>query len=103
MSATALGWGALLLVVGGGIAGAHLALMAVGTGFFPPSMLSGAIGLAVAIARVGAIAGPLAGGWIIASGASAQTFLLALAVPVLVCAAGVLLIPAAQRSSAPRF
>ena len=73
--------------------------MAVGTSFYPPRMLSSAIGLAVAIARVGAIAGPLVGGWAIGQGAGASGFFLLLMLPVLICAAGVLAIPAAQRSS----
>jgi AAHS family 4-hydroxybenzoate transporter-like MFS transporter len=92
-----LSWGSLLLVVGGGIAGAHLALMAVGTSFYPPWILSSAIGIAVAVARIGAIAGPMLGAWLIAEGASPQTFFLVLMIPVLVCAAGVVLIPKAQR------
>jgi MFS transporter, AAHS family, 4-hydroxybenzoate transporter len=95
-----LSWGSLLLVVGGGIAGAHLALMAVGTTFYPPWILSSAIGIAVAVARIGAIAGPLIGGWLIARGASPQTFFLVLMIPVLVCAVGVMLIPRAQRGAA---
>jgi AAHS family 4-hydroxybenzoate transporter-like MFS transporter len=94
-----LGWGSLLLVVGGGIAGAHLALMAVGTTFYPPWILSSAIGIAVAVARIGAIAGPMVGAWLVAGGASPQAFFLVLMVPVLVCAAGVTLIPKAQRGT----
>jgi AAHS family 4-hydroxybenzoate transporter-like MFS transporter len=90
-------WGAMLLVVGSGIAGAHLALMAVGTSFYPASVLSAAIGIAVAVARLGAIAGPMLGAALIGHGASAQTFLLVMALPVLICGIGVILIPAAQR------
>lgn len=97
--ATPAGWGVLLLIVGGGIAGAHLAIMAVGTSFYPPQMLSAAIGLAVAVARLGAIAGPLLGGWLISMGLGAAPFLLAMLVPVLICAAGVTLIPAARRTN----
>ena len=96
----AASWGLLLLFVGGGISGSHLALMAVGTSFYPPHMLSSAIGIAVAIARLGAVAGPLIGGWAIGRGIGAPGFFLLLMVPVLLCAAGVRAIPAAQRSSA---
>jgi AAHS family 4-hydroxybenzoate transporter-like MFS transporter len=95
---TPAGWGVLLLIVGGGIAGAHLAIMAVGTSFYPPHMLSTAIGLAVAVARLGAIAGPFVGAALIDAGFGAESFLLAMLVPVLLCGAGVLLIPAARRT-----
>jgi len=90
-------WSALLLVVGGGVAGAHLALMAVGTTFFPPTILSSAIGIAVAVARVGAFAGPMLGAWAIADGAGPRSFFLMVLVPVLALAVAVILIPAAQR------
>jgi AAHS family 4-hydroxybenzoate transporter-like MFS transporter len=96
---SAVGWGILLLIVGGGISGAHLALMAVGTGFYPPQMLSSAIGLAVAVARLGAIAGPLIGGWAIARAFGPEVFFLLLMLPILICAAGALLIPSAERAS----
>jgi AAHS family 4-hydroxybenzoate transporter-like MFS transporter len=93
-------WGAMLLVVGSGISGAHLALMAVGTSFYPATVLSAAIGVAVAVARLGAVAGPMLGAVLIRNGASPQTFFLVMAVPVVVCGLGVMLIPAAQRRRA---
>lgn len=93
LPAHAATWSVLLLIVGGGIAGAHLAIMAVGTGFYPARMTSSAIGVAVAIARLGAIAGPLLGGALIAHGFGAGPFFLALIVPVLICAGWVLMIP----------
>lgn len=91
-------WGSLLLVAGGGVSGAHMAILAVGTSFYPPQMLSSAIGLSVAVARLGAIGGPMLGGWLIARGVSSSSFFLLLIVPVCVCIAGVLLIPAVKRS-----
>lgn len=100
--ATLMGWGLLLLVVGCGISGAHLAIMPIGTSFYPPQLLSAAIGFAVAVARIGAIAGPLAGGWMIAAGVTPNVFLLVLVAPVLVLTAGVALIPAARRGNAGR-
>lgn len=93
-------WGAMLLVVGSGIAGAHLGLMAVGASFYPAAALSAAIGFAVAVARLGAVAGPLLGAVLIGAGAGPQLFFLVLAVPVLVCAIGVVFIPAVQRRQA---
>ncbi|NLB58102.1 MAG: aromatic acid/H+ symport family MFS transporter, partial [Gammaproteobacteria bacterium] len=87
-------WGSLLLIAGGGVSGAHMAILAVGTSFYPPQMLSAAIGLAVAVARLGAIGGPMVGGWLIAKGVSSSTFFMVLIAPVCVCIVGVLLIPA---------
>lgn len=92
-----LGWGALLLAIGGGIAGGHLAIMAVGTSFYPAAVLTSAIGFAVAVARVGAVAGPLVGGLLVGAHVSPQLFFLAAAVPVTVCAAVVTLIPRVER------
>ncbi|WP_404710477.1 MFS transporter [Sphingomonas sp. MMS24-J13] len=94
---TLIGWGFLLLVAGGGVSGVHLAMMAVGTSFYPPQILSSAIGFAVAVARVGAIAGPLLGGLLIKSDVAPATFLATVVVPVLACAAGVLLVPYVRR------
>jgi AAHS family 4-hydroxybenzoate transporter-like MFS transporter len=91
-------WGSLLLVAGGGVSGAHMAILAVGTSFYPPQMLSSAIGLSVAVARLGAIGGPMLGGWLIARGVGSAQFFLVLIVPVCLCIAGVLLIPAVKRS-----
>jgi len=90
--ATLLSWGVMLLVVGGCISGAHQAIMAVGTGFYPSSMLSSAIGVAVCVARIGAIAGPFAGGWLIHRGISTPAFLAAVVAPVAACLGMTLLI-----------
>ena len=91
------GWAVLLFIVGLGTSGTHLALMAVGTSFYPANMLSTAIGLAVAVARLGAIAGPLLGGVLVARQISPGAFLLVVTLPVALCAAGVLLVPTVKR------
>lgn len=93
----AIGWGALILIAGGGISGAHLAILAVATGFFPRELLSTAIGFGVAVARIGAIGGPLLGGAIIGAGMSVPAFFLIAAMPALACLAMTALIPVAQR------
>ncbi len=89
-SGSAVLWGALLLVIGSGVSGAHLAIMASSASFYPQSVFSSAIGLAVAVARIGAIAGPLAGGALVARDVAPQPFFLVCAAPVLVCIAIVL-------------
>jgi AAHS family 4-hydroxybenzoate transporter-like MFS transporter len=92
-----VGWGFLLLVAGGGISAAHLAIMAVAVGFFPPHLRSSAIGIAVAVARLGAIGGPMIGGAVIAAGVGTASFFAFAAAPALLCIGAVLLIPRAQR------
>ncbi|AKH43955.1 AAHS family 4-hydroxybenzoate transporter-like MFS transporter [Altererythrobacter atlanticus] len=92
-------WGVLLLIAGGGISAAHLAIMAVAVGFFPPHLLSSAIGIAVAVARLGAIGGPVVGGAVIGAGASTATFFAFAALPAFLCIGAVLLIPRARRGA----
>ena len=92
------GWGVLLVVAGGGISAAHLAIMAVAIGFFPRDLLSSAIGIAVAVARLGAVGGPLLGGMAIAAGAGPGTFFALAAIPAAICIAAACFIPTAQRA-----
>ncbi|WP_147367484.1 MFS transporter [Aurantiacibacter xanthus] len=94
-------WAAAMVVVGLGSSGTHLALMAVGASFYPPAMLSTAIGLAVAVARVGAVAGPLVGAALLGWGFDVQQFLLAATVPLALCALGVLLVPTVRKPAEP--
>ncbi len=101
LSPQPLSWGALLLLTGGGISGAHLAIMTIGAGFFPPRVLSSAIGLVVAIARFGAIAGPMAGNVLVSGGASPQSFFLWIIAPTMICLGLCLLIPLARRAVTP--
>lgn len=96
-----IGWGVLILIAGGGISGAHLAILAVATGFFPRDLLSTALGFGVAVARIGAIGGPLLGGHIIGAGMNVPAFFLIAALPALACLAMTLLIPIAQRHGQP--
>ncbi|MXO65234.1 MFS transporter [Altericroceibacterium endophyticum] len=93
-------WGILLMIAGGGITGIHMAIMALTPSLFPSHILSSAIGAGVAIARVGAIAGPMVGEWLIKGGISTAGFFVAIAVPVAICAILSLILPRALRSSA---
>lgn len=90
-------WGVLLLVAGGGISAAHLVVMAVAVGFFPPHLRSSAIGIAVAVARLGAIGGPMLGGLVIGAGASTSLFFVLAVAPACLCIVGALLISRALR------
>ena len=90
---TALVWGALLIIAGGGITGVHAALMSLTAKLFPSHVLSSAIGTAVAISRVGAIAAPIFGAALIEGGISPAGYFLVLAIPAGLCCALSLLIP----------
>jgi AAHS family 4-hydroxybenzoate transporter-like MFS transporter len=97
LPASPLSWGILLLIAGGGVSAAHLAIMAVAIGFFPSRLLSTAIGIAVAVARVGAIGGPFLGGAAITAGAGPGLFFAFAAIPAALCIVAALFIPHAQR------
>lgn len=91
-------WGVLLFLSAGGIAGVHLAIIAIATDFFPARYLATAIGFGVAVARVGAIGGPMAGAWLIGSGVSISGFFLFAAIAPAACLAVSWLVPIAQRA-----
>jgi AAHS family 4-hydroxybenzoate transporter-like MFS transporter len=65
-------------------------------------VLSAAIGMAVAVARLGAVAGPMLGALLIGAHVSPQVFFLVMVAPVLVCGLGVMAIPAVQRRRGER-
>jgi AAHS family 4-hydroxybenzoate transporter-like MFS transporter len=83
-------WGTTLLLIGMGVGGAHIALPAVAANIYPTTMLSAGIGLAVTVARIGAMAGPMLGAALIARNVSAGAFFLTLLLPVAGCALCVL-------------
>ncbi|MDT8399291.1 MAG: MFS transporter [Pseudomonadales bacterium] len=90
---TPLNWGMLLLVVGGGISGTQLLLIALAAMFYPPPLRASGVGWAVAIARFGAILGPLVGGWIITLDLETFQVLGLLALPVMLNMACAMLVP----------
>jgi len=102
LPANPLIWNLLLLVAGGGIVGVHLCIMALFTSLFPPDCLATAIGFGVAVARIGAIGGPISGGWLIASGAGPSAFFLFAILPMAACLLVTLLLPAARRAALAR-
>ena len=87
----------LLVTVLGGFAGAHTAMLALGAVSYPPAMTAAALGLAAAMARAGAIGGPLFGQWLLEHGFTAPRFFLA-AFPIgAFCLGLVFLIPRMRR------
>jgi MFS family permease len=80
----------LLVLMGSGIGGVIMAFIALGAIFYPPAIRVTGFGWAGAVSRVGAVLGPLAGGWIIAAGIAPRMTLGLIAVPALLCIAGTL-------------
>ncbi|HEX3835510.1 MAG TPA: MFS transporter [Steroidobacteraceae bacterium] len=83
-------WPVLLVLMGSGVAGVVMSIIALAAIFYPPEIRATGFGWAGAITRVGAVLGPLAGGWIIAAGVSSRTTLGLIAVPALLCIAATL-------------
>ena len=94
-------WGIILLLIGMGVGGAHIALPAVAANIYPATMLSAGIGLAVTVARLGAMAGPMAGAALIGADIPASGFFLAILGPVALCALSVLAFAKAGLANAP--
>jgi MFS transporter, AAHS family, 4-hydroxybenzoate transporter len=83
-------WPVLLVLMGSGVAGVVMSIIALGAIFYPPEIRATGFGWAGAVTRVGAIAGPQAGKWIIAAGWSPRFTLGLIAVPALLSIAGTL-------------
>jgi AAHS family 4-hydroxybenzoate transporter-like MFS transporter len=87
---TAPAWPVLLVLMGSGVAGVLMSIIALGAIFYPPPIRVTGFGWAGAVTRIGAVLGPLAGGWILAAGLSPQMTLGLSAVPALLCIIGTL-------------
>ncbi|WP_156994135.1 MFS transporter [Pseudonocardia acaciae] len=78
----------LVMLMGAGANGAQNLLLAYIATFYPPHSRGSGLGLAVALGRLGGIAGPVVGGLLLAGGATAeQNFLVFAAAPLLALAA----------------
>ncbi len=78
---------AAALFAGAGIMGGQVALVVLAGAFYPTFIRATGVGWCLGVGRVGAIIGPLVGGWMVASRWSPhQIFLLAAVPPVLVAA-----------------
>jgi AAHS family 4-hydroxybenzoate transporter-like MFS transporter len=86
-------WTILLLVVGAGVSGSQVALIALSAIFYPPTLRATGAGWASGCGRVGAFVAPLAGGLVIARYDLAPAQHLTLLIPpMLVCALCVFLL-----------
>jgi AAHS family 4-hydroxybenzoate transporter-like MFS transporter len=87
---TAPAWPLLLVLMGSGVAGVMMSIIALGAIFYPPEIRVTGFGWAGAVTRIGAVLGPLAGGWIITAGVTPRMTLGLVAVPSLLCIIGTL-------------
>jgi MFS transporter, AAHS family, 4-hydroxybenzoate transporter len=83
-------WPLLLVLMGSGVAGVLMSIIALGAIFYPPEIRATGFGWAGAVTRIGAVLGPLAGGWILANGVNARVTLGLIAVPAVLCILGTL-------------
>jgi AAHS family 4-hydroxybenzoate transporter-like MFS transporter len=83
-------WPLLLVLMGSGVAGVLMSIIALGAIFYPPPIRATGFGWAGAVTRVGAVLGPLAGGWILATGVGPRVTLGLIALPALLCILGTL-------------
>jgi len=90
MPGTAPAWPVLLVLMGSGVAGVMMSIIALGAIFYPPEIRVTGFGWAGAVTRIGAVLGPLAGGWIITAGVTPRMTLGLVAVPSLLCIIGTL-------------
>jgi AAHS family 4-hydroxybenzoate transporter-like MFS transporter len=82
-------WVALLLLLGAGVSGSQLQLNALSAAFYPPAIKATGVAWAVMIGGIGSIVAPMAGAWLLDLKLEPIMILGLLAVPSLICAAGV--------------
>lgn len=83
-------WPVLIVVLGAAISGALFALMAIGATFYPATIRATGFSWTAAVARIGAVFGPLAGGWVLDAGIAPTKIIALLAVPAVLSAVLVL-------------
>lgn len=79
-------WPVLVIVLGAGISGSMFALMAIGAIFYPPTIRATGFSWTAAVARIGAVLGPLTGGWVLAAGIASTKIIALLAIPAVLSA-----------------
>ncbi|HWW63423.1 MAG TPA: MFS transporter [Sphingomonadaceae bacterium] len=79
-------WALLLALLGGGISGTTFTLFALAASIYPVNLRASAFGWLAAVARIGAVLGPVIGGALLAFEVSPRLIIAGLAAPALVCA-----------------
>jgi AAHS family 4-hydroxybenzoate transporter-like MFS transporter len=93
-------WWLLLLTIGAGTSGTQFAFNALSAAFYPSLIRSTGVGWAVGVGRIGAILGPLFGGFIVSAQLGTSQVLGLLVIPVLACAVCVMFLPRVWRETA---
>jgi MFS family permease len=96
-------WAMLLALLGAGLSGTTFALFALGAAIYPSGIRASAFGWLGAVARIGAVAGPLVGGALLAFAVSPRVIIAGLALPALLCAALTLLVRRVMRDAPAAF
>jgi len=91
-----VGYSATALLLGLAL-GTSLIVIGLASRIYPSEILATSIGVAAAIASLGGVAGPLAGGWIVAQSYPIGTSFGLLAVPALICVAASLVLHVVNR------
>jgi AAHS family 4-hydroxybenzoate transporter-like MFS transporter len=94
-------WTVLLLVIGAGVSGGQVALIALSAIFYPPGLRATGAGWASGVGRMGAVLAPLAGGFVFARfDLEPEQHLTLLIPPMLICGLCVFLLRYAWRDQA---
>jgi len=93
LPSTSGAWWLLLLTIGAGTSGTQFAFNALSAAFYPSLIRSTGVGWAVGIGRVGAIMGPVFGGFIVKEKLGTPQVLGLLVIPVVLCAICVMFLP----------
>lgn len=91
-------WGPLLLILGLTAFGVQIAMSAVIAARYPRAIQSTAIGWSSGFGRIGAFVGPVALGMMLSLGVQSDMILQALAIPMLICAVCIALMPRQEPS-----
>lgn len=100
-----LGYGILvpnMLVAGIAVLGGQIGLNALCGTIYPTFMRATGAGWALGVGRFGAMAGPVAGGYLLEHGYMRPSVLLLTSIPFLFCAAALFVLPSAKRASDAR-
>jgi AAHS family 4-hydroxybenzoate transporter-like MFS transporter len=92
-------WWLLLLTIGAGTSGTQFAFNALSAAFYPSLIRSTGVGWAVGVGRVGAILGPLFGGFIVSAQLATPQVLGLLVIPIILCAVCVMFLPLVWREN----
>ncbi|MEH3107022.1 MAG: MFS transporter [Sphingomonas fennica] len=79
-------WSAALALMGAGVAGTTFVVFALAAAAYPSAIRAAGYGWLAAVARIGAVIGPLAGGGLLALSVAPRLIMAGLAIPALLCA-----------------